>query len=130
MAGILVVLYGPERAGLVTVLVMIPLLLLLGEVTPKTIAVSAPVAVSTRIVAAPMTLWVRIVTPLVWAIRGASDGLTTRIVGEEKAAENILHVDEFRTLVETSAEEGSSPRPSGRSSTTCSRRATPRSSRS
>ena len=58
------------------------------------------------IVAAPMTLWVRLVTPLVWAIRGASDGLTTRIVGEEKAAENILHVDEFRTLVETSAEEG------------------------
>ena len=106
MAGILVVLYGPERAGLVTVLVMIPLLLLLGEVTPKTIAVSAPVTVSTRIVAAPMTLWVRIVTPLVWAIRGASDRLTTGIVGEEKAAENILNVDEFRTLVETSAEEG------------------------
>ena len=45
-------------------------------------------------------------TPLVWAIRGASDRLTTAIVGEEKAAENILHVDEFRTLVETSAEEG------------------------
>ena len=106
MAGILVVLYGPERAGLVTALVMIPLLLLLGEVTPKTIAVSAPITVSTRIVAAPMTLWVRIVTPLVWAIRGVSDQLTTRIVGEEKAAENILHVDEFRTLVETSAEEG------------------------
>ena len=106
MAGLLVVFYGPERAGIVTVLVMIPLLLLLGEVTPKTIAVSAPVAVSTRIVAAPMTLWVRAVTPLVWAIRGASDRLTTGIVGEEKAAENILHVDEFRTLVETSAEEG------------------------
>ena len=31
---------------------MIPLLLLLGEVTPKTIAVSAPITVSTRIVAA------------------------------------------------------------------------------
>ena len=106
MAGLLVVFYGPERAGIVTVLVMIPLLLLLGEVTPKTIAVSSPVTVSTRIVAAPMTLWVRLVTPLVWAIRGASDRLTTAIVGEEKAAENILHVDEFRTLVETSAEEG------------------------
>ena len=106
MAGLLVVFYGPERAGIVTVLVMIPLLLLLGEVTPKTIAVSSPVTVSTRIVAAPMTLWVRLVTPLVWAIRGASDRLTTRIVGEEKAAENILHVDEFRTLVDTSAEEG------------------------
>jgi len=106
MAGLLVVFYGAERAGIVTVLVMIPLLLLLGEVTPKTIAVSAPVTVSTRVVAAPMTVWVRLVTPLVWAIRGTSERLTTAIVGEEKAAENILHVDEFRTLVETSAEEG------------------------
>jgi CBS domain containing-hemolysin-like protein len=106
MAGILVVLYGVERAALVTVLVMVPLLLLFGEVTPKTIAVSDPVRVSTHIVAAPMTLWVRFVTPVVWGIRGISDWFTTAIVGEEKAAENILHVDEFRTLVEVSAEEG------------------------
>jgi CBS domain containing-hemolysin-like protein len=39
-------------------------------------------------------------------IRGVSDRVTTLIVGEEKAAENILQIDEFRTLVETSAEEG------------------------
>ena len=53
MAGILVVLYGPERAGVVCVLVMIPLLLLLGEVTPKTIAVSAPVIRRLRAIRKP-----------------------------------------------------------------------------
>ncbi len=106
MAGILVTLYGPERAGLISILVMVPLLLLFGEVTPKTIAVSNPVGVSTKVVALPMSLWIRAVTPLVWAIRSVSDWITTVVVGEEKAAENILQVDEFRSLVAAGTEEG------------------------
>jgi len=106
MTGILVELYGEERAGLISVLVMVPLLLLFGEVTPKTISVSNPVRICTRVVANPMSLWVRIVAPLVWAIRSVADRITTLIVGEEKAAENILQLDEFRTLVEEVAKEG------------------------
>jgi len=106
MTGILVVLYGGERAGWISVLVMVPLLLLFGEVTPKTISVSNPVRVSTGIVASPMSVWVRLVSPLVWVIRGIADRITTLIVGEEKAAENILQLDEFRTLVEEVAKEG------------------------
>ena len=106
MTAILVSLYGVERAGWISILVMVPLLLLFGEVTPKTISVSNPVRISTGIVASPMSLWVRLVTPLVWIIRSVADRLTTLIVGEEKAAENILQVDEFRTLVEEVAKEG------------------------
>jgi CBS domain containing-hemolysin-like protein len=106
MAGILALLYGVERAGWINVLVMVPLLLLFGEVTPKTIAVSNPIRVSSSIVAAPLKNWVRLVTPIVWALRGVSDWITTFIVGERKAAENILQVDEFRTLVEAGADEG------------------------
>ncbi len=106
MTGILVVLYGVERAGWVSVIVMVPLFLLFGEVTPKTISVSNPVRVSTGLVATPMSLWVRLVAPLVWAIRSVADRITTLIVGEEKAAENILQLDEFRTLVEEVAREG------------------------
>ena len=100
MTGILVALYGAEMGGVLNILVMVPLLLLFGEVTPKTIAVSDPVKVSTRIIALPLSLWVRVVTPFRWAIRLVSDRLTTWIVGEETAAENILKVDEFRTLVD------------------------------
>jgi len=42
MTGILVALFGEAKAGWIAVLVMLPLLLLVGEVTPKTIAVSNP----------------------------------------------------------------------------------------
>ena len=35
MAGILVTLYGTERAGWISILVMVPLLLLFGEVTSQ-----------------------------------------------------------------------------------------------
>jgi putative hemolysin len=106
MTGILVSLYGEERAGWVNLVIMVPLLLLFGEVTPKTIAVSNPVKISTGIVATPMNLWVKVVTPLRWIIRGIADRITTLVVGEEKTAENILQVDEFKTLVEEVMKEG------------------------
>jgi CBS domain containing-hemolysin-like protein len=106
MTGILVVLYGNERAGWINLFVMVPLLLLFGEVTPKTIAVSNPVRISTGVVAGPMSWWVRVVAPLRWLIRGTADRVTTLIVGEEREADNILQVDEFRSLVEEVAKEG------------------------
>ncbi len=106
MTGILVRLYGDERAGLINTLIMVPLLLLIGEVTPKTIAVSNPVRLSTGVVAAPMSAWVKAITPVRWAIRGVADRITSLIVGEEKTAENILRVDEFRSLVEEVADKG------------------------
>ncbi|MBV2093061.1 MAG: hemolysin family protein, partial [Candidatus Thiodiazotropha sp. (ex Ctena orbiculata)] len=106
MTGILVMLYGPDRAGLISVLVMVPLLLLLGEITPKTIAVSNPVGVSSRVVAGPMSIWVRFIFPLRWLIRGIADRVTGWIVGSEKAPENILQLDEFRYLVDEIANEG------------------------
>ena len=105
-AGILVTLYGDQRAGWISIIVMVPLVLLFGEVTPKTIAVSNPVRFSTTVVAVPMSLWVRVVAPLRHVIRLASDRLTTRIVGEDKAPESLLNIDEFLTLVEQVAQGG------------------------
>ena len=106
MTSILVTLYGSASAGWLNLLVMVPLLLLFGEVTPKTIAVHNPVRYSTRVVAEPMRFWVRLIAPLRWAIRGLADRITTWLVGEAKAADNILQVDEFLTLVEQVAEDG------------------------
>ena len=106
MTGILVALYGGERAGWISIMVMVPVLLLFGEVTPKTIAIADPVRVSSGLVAKPMVWWVRIVSPLVWLIRSVADRVTTLIVGEETAAENILQIDEFRTLVEQGEQGG------------------------
>ncbi|MFC2161221.1 hemolysin family protein [Acidobacteriota bacterium] len=100
MTGIIVSLYGVERATWISIFVMVPLILLFGEVTPKTIAVSNPVQISTRVVASPMSKWVRIIAPLAWLVRKIADKITFAIVGEEKTPDNILQVDEFRTLVE------------------------------
>ena len=106
MAGILFALYGPERAGWINILVMFPLLLLFGEVTPKTIAVNNPIRFSTSLVATPLTLWSRLITPLRRSIRLVAGGITTWIVGEERAPENILRIDEFRAVLEDVADEG------------------------
>lgn len=106
MAGILVTLYGGANAGWINLIVMVPLLLLVGEVTPKTIAVSNPVRYSSRIVAAPLKLWINLISPLIWVIRGIADRITTLFVGEIKTADNILQVDEFLTLVEQVSQEG------------------------
>ena len=106
LAGILVYLYGEGRAGWINVLVMFPLLLLFGEVTPKTIAVSDPVRLSAGLVAAPLNLWAKLITPLRRVVRAAADRITTWIVGQERARENILRMDEFRTLLDDVADEG------------------------
>ncbi len=106
MTGILVVLYGVEKAGLINILVMVPLLLLMGEITPKTVAVSNPVRISSTVVAAPMALWVKFITPLRWLLRGVADRVTSWIVGSEKAPENILQLDEFRVIVDEISNEG------------------------
>ena len=106
LTGILVSLYGAERAGVINLIIMVPLLLLVGEVTPKTIAVSNPVRVSAGIVAVPLNLWVRIVTPLRYLIRVIADRVTTWFVGAERDLENILQVEEFRTVLEDVVEQG------------------------
>jgi putative hemolysin len=105
-AGILVTLYGTDRAGWISIVFMVPLVLLFGEITPKTIAVSNPVRFSTAVVAVPLSAWVRLVAPLRNVIRLLSDRLTTQIVGEEKSAESLLNIDEFLTLVEQVAQGG------------------------
>ena len=100
MTAILVHLYSGEQVVLLNVLIMVPLLLLFGEVTPKTIAVTSPVKVSTHIIARPMSFWVHLVTPFRWFIRLLSERVTTLVVGHEKEPENILNPDEFLSLVE------------------------------
>ncbi len=106
LAGILVRLYGAERAGWINVAVMFPLLLLFGEVTPKIIAVSHPLRISAGVVAAPLNLWAKVIAPVRAVVRSVAERITTWIVGEERALENLLQVDEFRTLLEDVAAEG------------------------
>lgn len=107
LASILLTLYGrPEAAALANILIMFPLLMLCSEVTPKTVAVSNPMRFAADVVARPIAAWVKIVAPLRVVVRAVADRLTSLIVGHERAAKNILRVDEFRTLLDDVAERG------------------------
>ena len=106
MTAILVELMGVEAAAWAAAFVMIPLILVFGEVTPKTLAVSNPVWVGTRIVAAPMNAWFRIAAPLAFVVRVVADRVTTLAIGPERTKENILHVEELRTLIEEGVKAG------------------------
>jgi len=107
MTGILIALFGEARAGWMSVAVMLPLLLLFGEVTPKTIAISDPRRVAAGVVARPMSVWVLLITPVRWVVRTVAEWTTTRVVGPQRSRDSILQVDEFQSLVEDVAEQGS-----------------------
>ncbi len=106
MAGILFTLFGAEDTGWINILVMVPLLLLVGEVTPKTIAVSNPVGFSTGISARILPRWIYFVTPLREVVRLVADRVTSLIVGETMDRENILKPDELKTILEESEQTG------------------------
>ena len=106
MTGILLLLYGEQDVSWINILIMVPLLLLIGEVTPKTIAVSYPVKFSTRITAQILPRWMFFITPLREAVRVLADWVTTLVVGDAVDRENILQPDELRTLLEEGEETG------------------------
>ena len=99
MAAILLILFGQD-AGWLNILVMVPLLLLIGEVTPKTIAVNHPLGFSRQVSARILPRWIYFVTPLREAVRQVADRVTTYLVGENVGRENILQPDELKTLLE------------------------------
>ena len=105
MTGILLMLFG-EDAGWINILVMVPLLLLVGEVTPKTIAVNFPVGFTKTISTRILPKWIYIVTPLREAVRLVADRITTWVVGEVVDRENLLQPDELKTLLEEGEETG------------------------
>jgi len=105
MAAILLSLYG-QSAGWINILVMVPLLLLVGEVTPKTIAMNHPVGYAKSISARVLPKWIYLVTPLREAVRQVSDRVTTWVVGEVVDRQNILQPDELKTLLEEGEETG------------------------
>ena len=106
MTAILLLVFGGQDVGWINVLIMVPLLLLIGEVTPKTIAVSYPIKFSTIISARVLPRWIVFISPLRAAVRLVADRVTTLVVGDAVDRENILQPDELRTLLEEGEETG------------------------
>lgn len=108
----LVPFLAPLSTALATVLVFLLLsfvLMVVGEQTPKTIALRFPME-SALAIAVPMTIFARIVAPLVWVV-DHSTGLMLKLlgVGGQTGGHGIHTVEELKEVVRESQEEGVIP---------------------
>jgi len=85
--------------------VMVPILLLVGEITPKTLAIRNNRAVAIRN-AKWIDLFAQLIGPLRWVIRVISDFFITMMVGKERSQGNIITEDMVRTLTNEAVGEG------------------------
>lgn len=99
----------PGLSGLSQVLlsmaVAVPLLLVFGEVTPKTVAIKIPEGWS-RAVARPLRAFSFLITPLRLSVRTLADGIINVLGGEPPERERPLSEEEFISLVEVGSEGG------------------------
>jgi putative hemolysin len=95
------ILYGSGGEFLAILATMI-VLLLFGEVTPKSLAVRYPERIA-QLVAWPIQAFAYAITPLRWSLRKLVDA----VMGEHAERPiSLITADEFKTLVEISEDEG------------------------
>lgn len=104
-AGLVIHFLGGEEKWWVNIFIMLPILLLVGEITPKTIAVKRNVDFAAA-VAAPLEKFARLITPLRLVVRWVADGLTTMLIGGQRSPGNIVTEDMVRTLAVEAEKEG------------------------
>lgn len=90
---------------LVNIFVMVPILLIFGEITPKTLAMKNNIAFAS-VESKPIDTFARLITPVRWAVRMVSEFFTTLIVGKERSQGNIITEDMVRTLVQNAVGKG------------------------
>ena len=103
-AAIVIQLLGAENK-FVNLFIMVPILLLFGEITPKTLAIRNNVAFAS-LQSRPIEFFARAIKPLRWIVRLVADRVTTLIIGKERILANIVTEDMVRTLAREAVGEG------------------------
>jgi len=103
-AAIVIQLLGAENKY-VNLFIMVPILLLVGEITPKTLAIRNNVAFAS-FQSHYIALFANLISPLRWLVRQVADWVTTLIVGKERSRANIVTEDMVRTLAREAVGEG------------------------
>jgi len=103
-AAIVIDLLGDSNK-LVNLFIMVPILLLVGEITPKTLAIRNNVAFAT-FQCKPIDMFARMITPLRWLIRHIAEWFTTLIVGKQLDRTSIVTRDMVRTLAHEAVGDG------------------------
>lgn len=103
-AGLIITLFGQEVPW-INIFIVLPTVLLLGEIVPKTFAINNNKKFASFI-ASPLTLFNKIITPFRWLIHHISDNIVKIFVREESRGGNILTEDVVKTIIEEGEKEG------------------------
>jgi putative hemolysin len=103
-ASLFISLWG-EQGKWIAIAVITPLILVCGEVIPKTIAVSHSEKFS-LLVARPIDMFARGIFPIRWVIRKVVDLITSLVISPHKKEESIFFEKEIKELVEVGHREG------------------------
>jgi putative hemolysin len=103
-AAIVIQLLGADNK-LFNLFIMVPILLLMGEITPKTLAIRNNVSFASF--QAPLIdLFAKLIAPLRWVVRHVAEWLTTLIVGRELRRDSIVTRDMVRALAQEAVGDG------------------------
>lgn len=103
-AGVIIGLFGAELKW-INIFVMVPILLLFGEITPKSLAIRRNVSFAT-FQCVFIERFAQIIAPVRWTVRRVSDIFITMLVGEERTAASIITEDMVRTLTNEAVGHG------------------------
>jgi len=102
--GSVVLLLGEGQTWIAPVL-MTPILMVFGEITPKSLAARFP-ELFVRFFVVPLALFAKLIHPIRWVFLIISNAVLSLLGAGTRAHSNILMEDEFLTLVEAGLEEG------------------------
>jgi len=105
LSATMVIHLAGDENKLINLFIMVPILLVFGEITPKTLAIRNNIAFATA-EAGPISHFARLITPIRWAVRTVSDWITTFLVGRERSPGNIVTEDMVRTLAHEAVGDG------------------------
>lgn len=97
--------YGFWTVTIISTATALPLLLLFGEIIPKTMAVKNSEGVS-LFVARPLSAFSRLITPVRWVLRRVADAIVRLFGSEPRAVERAPSEKDFRMLLDVGKLEG------------------------
>jgi len=103
-AAVVIRLLGAENKW-INLLIMVPLLLLVGEITPKVFAIRHNTSFAS-FESRPVEFFARLIKPIRLVVRNIADWFITLVIGKERSRGNIITEDMVRTLAREAVGEG------------------------
>ncbi len=97
-------LLGDKGASIAT-FVMAFVLIIFGEIVPKTVAAVYPVKFAT-LTASPLIFLEKLLFPIVWFFSKITDGITSALQNFFKNSKELITEEELKSLIEIGAKEG------------------------